>query len=65
VRTLKVLNEDTEEELKCDIEIQASKAEIQKAIEMLTELLQKEELPNEAIFVNVDRIQTVVITKTD
>ena len=65
MRTLKVLNEDTEEELKCDIEIQASKAEIQKAIEMLTELLQKEELPNEAIFVNVDRIQTVVITKTD
>jgi len=65
VRTLKVLNEDTEEELSFDVEIRASKAEIQKAIEMLTELLQKEELPNEAIFVNVDRIQTVVTTKTD
>ena len=65
MRTLKVLNEDTEEELSFDVEIRASKAEIQKAIEMLTELLQKEELPNEAIFVNVDRIQTVVTTKTD
>jgi len=62
---LKVLNEDTEEELSFDVEIQASKAEIKEAIAMLTELLQKEELPNEAIFVNTDRVQIVRVTKTD
>ena len=62
---MKVLNEDTEEELSFDVEIQASKAEIKEAIAMLTELLQKEELPNEAIFVNTDRVQIVRVTKTD
>ena len=62
---MKVLNEDTEEELSFDVEIQASKAEIKEAIKMLTELLQKEELPNEAIFVNTDRVQIVRVTKTD
>ena len=63
--TLKVLNEDTSEELRFDVDIQASKAEIQKAIEMLTELLEKDELPNEAIFINTARVQIVRVTKTD
>lgn len=63
--TLKVLNEDTDEEILFDVEIQASKAEIQEAIKMLTELLETEELPNEAIFVNTDRVQIVRVTKTD
>ena len=62
---MKVLNEDTNEELLFDVEIQASKAEIQNAITMLTELLEKEELPNEAIFVNTDRVQIVEVAKTD
>mgnify|MGYP001561544052 CR=1 FL=1 len=65
MRTLKVLNEDTEEELRFDVEVQASKAEIQEAIEMLTELLTHEELPNEAIFVNTARVQIVRVTKID
>ena len=65
MRTLKVLNEDTDEELLFDVEIQASKVEIREAIKMLTELLEKEELPNEAIFVNTGSMQIVRVTKTD
>ena len=61
---MKVLNEDTGATLLFDIEIQASKDEIEKAVVMLRELLTRDNLPNEAIFIQtIPEIQIVRVTK--
>ena len=60
---LKIFNDTCDTLLTCDIDILVSKHEIEHAIRMLQELLDKEELPNEAIFLN-DK-QLVTVSKTD
>lgn len=62
---MKVFNEDTGEELRFDVEIKASKIEILNAIMMLSALVDKGALANEAIFTRTGPLQTVKVTKLE
>jgi len=63
--TMKVLNEDSEEELLFDVEIKATCKEIEKAIDMLQDLLNTDAMPSEAIFIKTGPLQIVRVSKLD